>query len=142
MRVRLPLAVAVLALTAPAAFAGSPVGDWMTPGGLAKARIAPCASGLCGNVVWLKHPLDPSTGRPQLDKANTDPALKSRPVLGMQFLKGFKPAGDNRWTGGRIYDPQSGKTYDSKMSLTADGSLKVEGCVAVFCQAQVWTPAR
>ncbi|MGT2514360.1 hypothetical protein ACVOMT_09105 [Sphingomonas panni] len=28
------------------------------------------------------------------------------------------------------------------MSKNADGSLKVQGCIAFFCQTQVWKPAR
>ena len=56
-------------------------------------------------------------------------------------IKGFKPASGGRWTGGSIYDPQSGKTYDSKLSLNPDGTLKVEGCISIICQAQTWKPA-
>ena len=41
-------------------------------------------------------------------------------------------------TGGKIYDPNSGKTYDSKIGVNANGTLKVEGCVLVVCQAQTW----
>ena len=46
-----------------------------------------------------------------------------------------------RRPGGSIYDPQSGKTYDSKLSLNPDGTLKVEGCISIICQAQTWKPA-
>ena len=39
---------------------------------------------------------------------------------------------------GKIYDPNSGKTYDSKISVNTNGTLKVEGCILVICQAQTW----
>ena len=70
-----------------------------------------------------------------------NPALRSRPIVGLQMMRDFAPAGPGRWTGGKIYDPNTGRTYDSKMSLSANGGLKVEGCVTVICQAQAWTTA-
>jgi uncharacterized protein (DUF2147 family) len=56
-------------------------------------------------------------------------------------LTGFVPKSD-RWDEGRIYDPESGKSYRSVLKLNADGSLKVSGCIVVFCQSQRWTRAR
>ena len=44
-----------------------------------------------------------------------------------------------RWAGGKIYDPNSGRTYDSRISMQPDGALKVEACVAMICQAQSWS---
>jgi uncharacterized protein (DUF2147 family) len=138
---RLPLALAAtLALIAPAAHAGTAMGDWLTPKGGAKVHVASCGDKICGTITWLKNATDKATGKPQTDTKNPDPALRSRPVVGLQFLRGFHPDGDNRWSGGSIYDPGSGKTYDSKMTLGPDGLLKVAGCVAVFCVTQIWTP--
>jgi uncharacterized protein (DUF2147 family) len=140
---RLSLALAAaLFLSAPMAQAGTAMGDWLTPKGGAKVHVAPCADKICGTITWLKNPNDKATGQPQTDTKNPDPALRSRSVVGLQFLRGFHPDGDNRWSGGTIYDPASGKTYDSKMTLGPDGLLKVAGCVAIFCVNQVWTPVR
>ena len=141
-QVRLSIFAIALALEAPiAADAASVMGEWLAPAGDAKARLTPCGAGVCGAIVWLKRPNDPATGRPVTDTHNPDPAQRARPVVGMRFLNGFRPDGDNRWTGGHIYDPKSGKTYDSKQSLDGKGDLKLEGCVGPFCQAQIWTPA-
>jgi uncharacterized protein (DUF2147 family) len=54
------------------------------------------------------------------------------------MIWGFRPAAPGHWTGGKIYDPQTGKTYDSKLTVTGDGNLKVEGCILMICQAQTW----
>jgi uncharacterized protein (DUF2147 family) len=145
MKLTAPVSLALaLALTAAsAAQAADPVqGEWLTSSGTAKVRVAPCTdkSKMCGTVVWLKAPLD-KAGRPVTDAANPDPALRTRPVVGMQLIRDFKPAQAGRWTGGRIYDPQTGKTYASKISANPDGTLKVEGCIAVVCQAQTWKRA-
>ena len=128
---------AVLSLAAGPALAADPVeGDWLTQSGSGKVKIAPCpgkADRLCGNISWLR-PADAKA----TDANNPDPKLKTRPIMGMPMLWGFKPAGPGKWTGGKIYDPNSGKTYDSKIGVNANGTLKVEGCILVVCQAQTW----
>ena len=57
------------------------------------------------------------------------------------FPQRFKAAGGG-WKDGRIYDPESGKTYRSRLRVTPDGSLKVSGCILFVCQSQRWTRAR
>lgn len=140
-RIAACLSGAALALAAGHAHAAaSPVGTWYTQGKDAKVRIAPCGAKLCGTITWIRtRGGEPAAG--VKDEANPDPSLRSRPLLGLQMMRDFAPAGPGRWSGGKIYDPKSGRTYDSKMSLSASGGLKVEGCVTVICQAQAWTPA-
>jgi uncharacterized protein (DUF2147 family) len=129
---------AALTLTAAPALAADPVhGEWLTQSGTAKVKLAPCggnAERLCGNVSWVKNPAEARA----TDVNNPDAKLKTRPIMGLPMLWGFKPAGPGKWTGGKIYDPQSGKTYDSKVSVNPNGTLKVEGCVAIVCQGQTW----
>lgn len=125
------------------AFAADPVeGDWITKGGLAKAHIGPCPgqpAKICGKLVSLKEPNDTATGKPKTDIHNPNAGLHSRPIAGLPFLTGFDPAGAGKWKGGKIYDPESGKTYDSKMEIGPNGTLKVAGCVSIICQTQIWT---
>ncbi len=139
---RLALATALLASPALAASAPGVQGDWMTPSGSGKVRIAGCGGGkVCGTIVWLKAPNDRETGKPLVDENNPEAALRTRPIQGLQILRGFSAGSNGKWSGGSIYDPQSGRTYDSKLSLNPDGTLKVEGCIAIICQAQTWKPA-
>lgn len=137
------LIAAVLGATATAQPAPTAQGDWVTEGGWATVRIAPCpgeTARLCGRIVALKEPTD-GKGRPKRDTANVDPSLRGRLLVGMPFITGFKPAGSGRWSGGKIYNPGDGKTYSSRMALSPNGSLKVHGCVLVICQGQTWTRA-
>lgn len=130
------LAIAT-ALVATPAFAADPVeGEWLTQGGSGKVRIAPCAGNpdrLCGVITWLR-----GADAKALDTNNPEPRLRSRPLIGLAMIHGFKRAAPGRWTGGKIYDPGGGKTYDSKISINPNGTLKVEGCILVVCQAQTW----
>ncbi|MFD3266025.1 DUF2147 domain-containing protein [Phenylobacterium ferrooxidans] len=138
----LATAAALALLAATAAQAADPVmGDWTTVGGGTKVRIAPCVSDTakaCGTITWMKNPKD-KAGGPLKDVNNPDANLRNRPLVGLQMIRDFKPAGPGKWTGGKIYDPGGGKTYSSKISANANGSLKVEGCIGPICQAQTWT---
>jgi uncharacterized protein (DUF2147 family) len=131
------VAAGLLLLATPVFAAESIEGEWLTPDGGSKVRIGPCpgkADQVCGVVSWL-----PAAKAKALDAKNPDAALKTRPILGVSTVVGFKPAGPGKWTGGKLYDPGSGKTYNGKISANANGTLKVEGCVTVVCQAQTWT---
>ncbi|MDB5445412.1 MAG: hypothetical protein JWQ97_729 [Phenylobacterium sp.] len=141
---RLVMLAAVLALTAGRAVAADPAeGEWLVQDGEARVRIAPCpgrADRLCGVVVWLKAPRD-ETGQPKHDAHNPDASLRSRPIIGLPLIRDFNAAGGGRWEGGKIYDPKTGRTYAAKLRVGGDGTLKVDGCVIMFCQTQTWTRA-
>ncbi|MFY8195787.1 MAG: DUF2147 domain-containing protein, partial [Novosphingobium sp.] len=74
------------------------------------------------------------------DVNNPDPALRKRKLVGLPILTGFVADG-NKWRG-KIYDPESGRTYRSIVTAGKNGTLSVEGCIAMFCQAQTWTAAK
>ena len=63
-----------------------------------KSRVSRCGAGICGIVVWLKDPIDPATGKPQIDDKNPNPALAKRPMIGLALFKGMHPSGPNRWS--------------------------------------------
>jgi uncharacterized protein (DUF2147 family) len=141
MRFIRPAAIAALGLVALSTFpaqAAQPVtGRWATVDGKAIVAVAPCGQHLCGRIEKI---VKPTPGRPQTDIKNPDPALRSKPLVGLALLTGFTDAGD-LWKC-TIYDPESGKSYTSKVSRNANGTLKVQGCIAFFCKTQTWTPVR
>jgi uncharacterized protein (DUF2147 family) len=116
-----------------------PTGVWLTEAGDAKIHVSRCGSGLCGTIVWLKAPIDPATGRLQVDDKNSDPALAHRPIIGLNIFKGMKAVTERKWSG-RIYNADNGKTYASDVTLTGARKLEVRGCVmAVLCGGETWT---
>ncbi|MBM3929337.1 MAG: DUF2147 domain-containing protein [Sphingomonadales bacterium] len=134
---RFALFAAALLIPAAAIAAPAPVtGRWLTVEGKAIVEIAPCGAQLCGRIVKV---LKPRPGGPAVDANNPDPARRNQPIEGLSILTGFTAKGD-RW-GGRIYDPESGRTYRSE--LIAEGNtLKVKGCFGPFCKSQDWTRLR
>ena len=120
-------AAALLLATSPV-FAEDILGLW--DAGESHVEIYSCGELLCGRIAKLDEPLD-EDGNEKLDKNNPEPALRSRPLLGMDLIAGFSRAGKRKWEDGTIYDPRDGKTYKCVMKLQRDGTLKVRGYIGV-----------
>lgn len=107
-------------------------GTWYTQAKDAKVEISDCGDGTpCGSLIWTED------GNP-LDANNPNPELRDKPLIGANMFWGFK-AKKNKWSGGKIYDARSGKTYKSKLKLLDDGRLDVRGCVAFICEGETWS---
>ena len=117
---------------------GGPDGIWLTQAGDAKVRVSRCGAGICGVVVWLREPIDPATGKRQVDDKNPNPALAKRPIIGLSLFSAMRSVGPNQWSG-RIYNADDGKIYASKVSVGGPATLKVEGCVGTLCGGEEWT---
>lgn len=135
---RLALAC-LIGLWSAAASAASPIdGFWLTDDHKGVVRIGACGASLCG---WIARVLDRGPNVPTRDVNNPNAALRSRPIVGMPVLTGFTRDGDE-YSGGRAYDPQSGRSYSTTLTLNPNGSLNVTGCVLFICRTKVWTRAR
>src|SRR6476620_2360378 len=75
----------------------SPLGIWTNSEKKATFEIYKCGDFLCGKIVSLTASNDPVTGKPKTDTQNPDPKLKSRPLLGLVFMQGFKYDDENKW---------------------------------------------
>ena len=64
---------------------------------------------------------------------------KGKPVLGMTIIWDMQKDGD-KWTGGRILEPDTGKVYNCKIESAEGGkSLKVRGSIAFLGKTQTWS---
>lgn len=123
------------------------LGQWNNEDGRAKIEIYPCDGHYCGKISWLGRPVYPPddpggmAGLPRVDRDNPNPALRERRLLGLQIMAGFNYSGTNIWDKGRIYDPESGKTYKSKITLVSPQRLTIRGYVGIplFGRTTTWT---
>jgi len=150
------LLVAAMLMTlgsAASAQAQSVMGTWLTASGVAQVQIGPCADpsagAICGFIVGLINPKGPDgqVVAPDVatDYRNADPGLRSRKVIGMPLIWGFKKTGDpNVFEDGHIYNGENGKTYNANISLQPDGTLRLRGYVGspMFGETQIWTRVR
>ena len=91
----------------PASSESDPSGVWLTQAGDARVQVSRCGAGICGRIVWLRDPIDPRTGQPQVDDKNPNPALQQRPIVGLSILIGMRPSGPAKWSG-QIYNADDG----------------------------------
>jgi uncharacterized protein (DUF2147 family) len=89
----------------------TPLGVWATEENKGSVRIEPCGENLCGVAA----------------------------TTGEKILINMKPS-ESKWTG-RIHDPDSGRTYDSSMTMKGSNTLRIQGCAfgGLFCGGQTWT---
>ena len=129
---------------------GTVMGTWLSESGVAQIKIGACpdaASGpICGFVVNLINPKGPDGAAVAPDAAtdyrNENPALRTRKVLGMPLIWGFKQAAQpNAFEDGKVYNGEDGKTYSANISLQPDGKLRLRGFVGtpMFGKTQLWT---
>ena len=116
------------------------VGTWLHANQRIRLEIAPCGDRLCGKLVWFKRPND-AQGRPLTDFENPDPALRTRPLLGLTVLRGLRRVGERTWEDGKIYNPDDGEDYNVTISIQDDATARVRAYVflPVFGQTQTWT---
>ena len=103
-------AAAAPAATVSVAAPSSPIGVWATEENKGNVRVEQCGANLCGYA----------------EKTNE------------RILINMKPDGA-KWSG-RIHDPDSGRNYDSTISMKGPNAMRVQGCAfgGMFCGGQTW----
>jgi uncharacterized protein (DUF2147 family) len=106
-------APATAALATATAALATPVGIWATEDNKGRVRVEPCGANLCGYAE----------------------------KTGEKILINMKPS-DSKWSG-QIHDPDSGRNYDSTITMKGPNALRVQGCAfgGMFCGGQTWSRA-
>lgn len=128
------------------------VGTWITQQ-LTEVTIEPCAVGYCGYITKIVVPEDillqygaeeiEALGEENFfDYLNKDPALRDRPILGLELLTLTRQKGDAIFEG-TVYNPQDGETYDGFVEITGPDTVELNGCVFFnrICRGEEWTRA-
>jgi len=113
-------------------------GIWLSGDGDGWIEINASTTGLSGVIAGSPNA---SEERPDTDDKNPDPALRDRPLIGLNLFAGFEYDGDGRWKGGTIYDPNSGKTYRCIVTVVDVDTLKVRGYIGISLlgRTETWT---
>ena len=90
----------------------------------------------------IEHVSDPEEAKQVCTKCRGD--RHDKPIVGLDFLRGLRPDGDARWSGGEVVDPETGDSYRASMRLEDKGNkLVVRGSVlgGLFGRSQTWIRA-
>lgn len=139
---RLCLVAAAACIVLPAlAQSMSPVGAWNTIDDETKkvksvVRITEKDGVISGAVEKI---IDPAKQGSKCDECPADDPRKGKPVIGMTILSDLKKESDTVWSGGKILDPNNGKTYRCTVNVIEQGrKLEMRGYVGIFYRTQVW----
>ena len=124
-------------------------GIWQTQE-LSEVTIALCPEGFCGTLSKIVVPRAGLTEEEYAaalampvesftDMRNPDPALRGRPMLGLQILT-LLPSTKPHVYDGEIYNPQDGNVYSGYVEMLGPDLIKLNGCVLynLICQGQDW----
>ncbi len=107
-------------------------GVWINSDKDAHIKIYPSYGKFYGQVVWLKSPMDSTTGKPQLDKYNKDPKLRARLVMNMVVLNSLVFDEQNQeWNNGTIYNPKSGNSYDAYCKMIDKNIIEIRFFISI-----------
>jgi uncharacterized protein (DUF2147 family) len=122
---------------------GAPLeGEWLTKDGTTKVRFERCDGRPCGRIVWLREPIDPTTGQPRRDGKNENAAFRDRPLVGLLLMANLTQDSPTAWSGA-LYNPQDGRTYRGSLKRLDANRLELSGCVlAIICKSETWTRSR
>lgn len=79
-----------------------------------------------GRMIYFKCSTD-EIMRTCKDIENPDEDLTERNLLGLTLVTELAYQGDNVWDNGKIYDPNSGRTFEARIQLTSPRSAIVRG---------------
>lgn len=137
--------LSVFSLTFCTLFAQSPVGKWKTiddKTGIEKSIIEIFENDGVYSAKIIELLEDEYEGQNPLCEPCKG-AKNNTPVIGLEIIWNMKETGKNSWSGGKILDPENGKTYGCKLSFESDDKLKVRGFLgfAALGRNQFWLRA-
>lgn len=122
------LVTTVSLVAATQALANEPYGIWQTitddTGAHLLVDVHPCeadAQKLCSTVKEVVNSNDPAAAE----------------LIGRAIFWDMEKVEDNLWENGTVYDVLTDTDYDSRVIL-GKTAIRVEGCVASFCDGQNW----
>ena len=140
--------VFLLALSAAAALAGNGdraavIGKWASDDSI--IEVAEHGGALHATIVSVLDPLFKQNeagpaGTTRSDVKNPDASLRARPLVGIDLLSDYQFK-SGKWQG-TLYDPESGKSYKSTMTVSSDGKLEMRGYIGtpMLGRTEEWDP--
>lgn len=126
------ISIALILMSVTPIYAADVYGSWATPDKKTHIKISKCGdSSICGLITKSKV-------KGSKDVENEDPALRDRLIKGIELFKLQNTADPKKWEG-KLYNARDGKTYTGVMQMLDDNTIKLEGCVFIFCQGEEWT---
>ena len=115
------------------------IGKWEKNNGNVIIKIFKKGGKYYGKTVWLKTPND-DNGKPKTDLENPNPKLQKQNLMGMVIMRDFVFE-DGEWEDGELYDPKTGKTYSSYITMESQNIMNMRGYIGISIMGKTmqWT---
>lgn len=119
----LAIAAATMSVTGGSALAQAPapgqiVGVWETDNGNVKLEMFDAGGSYSARSIYGAQLVEADGKTFKKDVHNPDPKLRDRSLKGIVFITNLKwNAGNQRWDGGSMYVPGSGRTLSARASM-------------------------
>lgn len=114
--------------------------EWTLPDGQSKVTFARCGDRFCGRITWMAEPNN-SDGTVRTDVNNPNPRERGVKLTELEIIDGLSFDGE-KWSGGKIYRADEGKTYNCYVELGEGGTkLRVFSYLSIPAMGEVqeWT---
>lgn len=104
------------------------MGRWINPRGSVEVEMRSCGVHLCGRVSWASA-----------EALQDAREAGVHALVGTELLQDYSPSKAGVWQG-RVYVPDMGRSFYSRIALTSPDALRVSGCIVggLICKAQIW----
>ncbi len=106
------------------------IGKWLMPNKMGTLKIYKCNNHFCGKIIDMEQKA--KNGGPLLDVENPVDSLKTRHVVGLQVMSGYKYAEKNKWIDGNFYIPKKGKEASPDFILIDKNHLNIKIHFLIF----------
>ncbi len=104
------------------------VGTWMNQQNMLKVQVYKVGGEYRSKILWFQDAHYKAKMADCKDEMNPDPKLRERKILGLEVVTGLQfNKEDNNWQDGKIYDSNSGNTYDSEVNMNTPSTITVTG---------------
>lgn len=120
------------------------LGTWYTENQKSKVEVIKKKDGkYYATILSLNEPYEADGKTLKVDDENPKKELRSRKIVGIEFLTGLEWKGDE-WDDGDIYDPESGNTYSAMATMPDKNTVKLRGYMgfSLLGRTTVWTRAK
>lgn len=132
--------VAIMTIASAFAQADKVVGTYkaVRNGVTSKVKVFKYNDGYRAQVIWVDN-LKKEDGSIRLDEKNPDPAKRKVQADKIVLIDKVKFDGKDKWSGGKIYDPTSGKTFTVSLYFKDEKTLTVKNSIGILFQRMYWT---
>lgn len=129
MMFAIPSLFSVLPAYAQQVAADAIVGTWEADDGTVKLDMVKDGPEFQAHLLYGNQVVESDNVTFRNDAKNPDPALRSRSLKNIVFLRGLRWE-DGKWSGGSLYDASSGRTYRCEVALE-DDKMRLRGYIGI-----------